>query len=588
MPEERAQRRLAAILAADVVGYSRLMERDEVGTLATLKARRTEVLQPMVSRHWGRIVKLMGDGVLIEFASAVDAVECAVALQEAMEAANAGLPEDRQIVLRIGINLGDVMVEGTDLYGDGVNVAARLEALAEPGSVFVSQAIFSHVRGKVQASFEDLGEHNLKNMREPVRVYRATNTASPDVVASPSRVAAASKPSIAVLPFVNMSGDPEQEFFADGLTEDIITALSRISGFFVIARTSIFTYKGKPIDVKRVAKELGVRYVMEGSVRRGGDRLRVTAQLIDADTGHHVWAERYDRSIAELFDIQDEITRSVAATTQTQLKLAEGQAAESRPSTDFKARDLVARAWAKLVDQTLESMAEASNHVEEALRIDPSLPLGHMMRANIFVHRIFLGGLPADAANSARALELARTALRLAPRDEWSHWVMAHAYGTAGRLEDAVAEFELGLEINPNCSPILGELGMYLALLGRPREALEASRLALRLNPRDPAIFWRHLAIAMANFVASDYAASLEESRRVARSRPMLPSGIIWAASAAALDKADEARTAVEYCLAQRPDLRVGTVVPDVILRFARDEDYERLLALLRKAGLPE
>jgi adenylate cyclase len=430
-----------------------------------------------------------------------------------------------------------------------------------------------------------LGEQSLKNIAGPVRIFRVTGTPDAPVTGVKS---ASDKPSIAVLPFVNMSGDPEQEFFADGLTEDIITALSRISGFFVIARTSTFTYKGKPVDIKRVARELTVRYVMEGSVRRAGDRLRVTAQLIDAETGHHVWAERYDRSTAELFDIQDEITRSVAASTQTQLRLAEGQISESRPSTDFKARDLVARAWARFADQTPEAMAEASNLVEEAIRIDPSLPSGHMMRANVFEHRIWLGELPDDAINSARALELARTALRLAPRDEWSHWVMAHAYGLAGRLEDAVAEFELGLEINPNCSPILGEMGMYLALLGRPREALEASRLALQLNPRDPSIFWRHLAIAMANFVAADYAASLEESRRVARSRPMLASGIIWAASAAALDKADEARTAVEYCLGQRPDLRVGTVVPDVILRFARDEDHERLLALLRKAGLRE
>jgi TolB-like protein len=579
------ERRLAAILAADVAGYSRLMERDEVGTLAALKSRRTEILQPTVSKHRGRVVKLMGDGALIEFASAVNAVSCAVALQSAMAEANANLPESKHIVLRIGINLGDVIVEGSDLYGDGVNIAARLEPLAEPGGIVVSDIVRSQVRSKIPQQFADLGEQSLKNIAGPVRIFRVTGTPDAPVTGVKS---ASDKPSIAVLPFVNMSGDPEQEFFADGLTEDIITALSRISGFFVIARTSTFTYKGKPVDIKRVARELTVRYVMEGSVRRAGDRLRVTAQLIDAETGHHVWAERYDRSTAELFDIQDEITRSVAASTQTQLRLAEGQISESRPSTDFKARDLVARAWARFADQTPEAMAEASNLVEEAIRIDPSLPSGHMMRANVFEHRIWLGELPDDAINSARALELARTALRLAPRDEWSHWVMAHAYGLAGRLEDAVAEFELGLEINPNCSPILGEMGMYLALLGRPREALEASRLALQLNPRDPSIFWRHLAIAMANFVAADYAASLEESRRVARSRPMLASGIIWAASAAALDKADEARTAVEYCLAQRPDLRVGTVVPDVILRFARDEDHERLLALLRKAGLRE
>jgi len=394
------ERRLAAILAADVVGYSRLMQVDEVGTLTALKARRTEILQPLVSKHRGRIVKLMGDGVLVEFASAVNAVECAVQLQDAIDAANNDVPEDQRIVLRVGINLGDVMVEGQDLYGDGVNVAARLEALAEPGSVFVSQTVFSHVKGKTKLDFEDLGEQNLKNMAQQVKVYRVSGTVAPGLQATVVKSVMPSKPSIAVLPFVNMSGDPEQEFFADGLTEDIITALSRISGFLVIARTSTFTYKGKPTDVKRVAKELGVRYVMEGSVRRAGDRLRVTAQLIDAETGHHIWVERYDRSIAELFEIQDDITRSVAASTQTQVALAEALAAESRPSTDFKAIDMVAKARARAYDQTPEAMAEASNLVEEAIRVDPTLPGAHIVRAAVFMHRMWFGEIPYDAANT--------------------------------------------------------------------------------------------------------------------------------------------------------------------------------------------
>ena len=580
------ERRLAAILAADVVGYSRLMERDEAGTLAALKSRRAEILQPVVSRHRGRIVKLMGDGVLVEFASAVNAVECAVELQAAMETANADVAEGQRIVLRVGINLGDVVVEGSDLYGDGVNIAARLEALAEPGSVYISQTVFSHVRGKVKFGFNDLGEHSLKNMAEPIRVYQVSGRAAPAVKAMLADAAQPAKPSIAVLPFVNMSGDPEQEYFSDGLTEDIITALSRISALWVIARTSTFTYKGTPTNVKQVAKELGVRYVMEGSVRRAGDRLRVTAHLIDAATGRHLWAERYDRSLSDLFDIQDEITRSVAASTETRVILAEREVAEGRPSTDFKARDLIARANGWRGDLSPEGLAKTSDLVEEAIRLDPSNPVAHRLRARVFLGHMFSGDLPSNDTNVARALELARTALRLAPHDEYAHWVMAGAYAQAGRLEDAVAECERGLEINPNCSAILQRLGSCLAALGRPQEAIKASRLSIQLDPRSPQNFWRHSHIALAHFVAADYEAALQESKRVARSLPHLQSTIIWAASAAALEKADEARTAVEDCLAQRPDLSIDRV-PGIVARFARAEDHERLVGFLRKAGLP-
>ena len=403
------------------------------------------------------------------------------------------------------------------------------------------------------------------------------------------------KPSIAVLPFANLSGDPEQEYFADGLVEDIIGALSRISALWVIARASTFSYKGKPIDVKQVARELGVRYVMEGSVRRSGERVRVTAQLADALTGHQVWAEHYDRPLADLFEIQDQITRSVAATTETQILLAEGQAiAEAWPrglkASDFRARDLVARAWSRLYDQTPDAEAEASDLTEEALRLDPSYPRAHRIRAAVLLSRLWNGGVPRDAKNMALAMELARTALRLAPRDELAHLAMAWAwaYCATGRLEDAIAECERGLEINPNCSLIHANRGFFLAALGRSRESIEASRLALQLNPRDPSNFWRHYAIAAAHFAAEDFPAALQQAKRTALSRPQLQSGIIWAAAAAALDDSSEVRAALDYCLAQRPDLTVDAVVPHFMLRFARDADHERLLAMLRKAGLPD
>lgn len=398
------------------------------------------------------------------------------------------------------------------------------------------------------------------------------------------------KPSIAVLPFVNRSDEAEQEAFADGLTEDIIAALSRISALWVIACASTFTYKGRPIDIKRIASELGVRYVMEGSVRRSGNRLRVAARLADASSGREVWAERYDRPLADLFDIQDEITRSVAATTETQVVLAEAQSVASVPPRDLKARDLIARALSRRYDQTPEAEAEAYDLAEQALRLDPDYPIAHRVRAGVVLGRLWSGELAHTAENKARAMELARTALRLAPRDELAHLVMAWAwaYAASGRLEDALAECDRGLEINPNCSLIMANKGVYLAALGRWQEAIEASHLALRLNPRDPSNFWRHYGIAVARFVAEDYAASRDGSRRIARSRSHLPSGIIWAAAAAGLGDRDEAHTAVAYCLSLRPGLRIGGVVPDCMLRFTRPEDHERLVTLLREAGLPE
>jgi TolB-like protein len=433
-------------------------------------------------------------------------------------------------------------------------------------------------------------EELARSIRASRREGAAKTQAAPSSAPESDTPALPEKPSIAVLPFQNLSADPEQEFFADGLTEDIITALSRVSGLWVIARGSTFTYKGRPTDLKQVARELGVRYVMEGSVRRAGGRLRVTAQLVDATTGRQVWAERYDRTLADLFDIQDEITRSVAAETQTQLQLAEAAAGGSRPFSDSKARDLGVRAWARLYDQTPEAIAEASELVEQAMRLEPLNPVANRARASAFFSRLWFVEIPRDPANMARGLELARTALRLAPHDEYAHLVMAwaHAFAADGQLEEALAECERGLEINPNCSILYGNVGAYLGALGRPQEAIEACRLALRLNPRDPSNFWRHYYIAVAHFVAGDYAACLRDSKRLSRSRSFLASGIMWAAAGAGLGDAREARAAVDYCLAERPDLRVGNAAPTFMLRFARDEDHERLVGLLRKAGLPQ
>jgi TolB-like protein len=368
MAEERTQRRLAAILAADVVGYSRLMEADEAGTLAALKSRRKNVLDPLLARHRGRIVKTTGDGVLVEFASAVNAVQCAIELQKEMTAANGGVPDDRQIWLRIGVNLGDVVVEGSDLFGDGVIVAARLEALADSGAICVSGKVHDEVRGKLALAFEDLGEREIKNIARPIRVFQIRGGPAPsaDVAAG---IASSSKPSIAILPFINMSGDPEQQYFSDGITEDIITELSRYRSLLVIARNSCFQFRGSWVDLPAVRRALGVRYIVEGSVRKAGNRIRVTAQLIDAVSQSHLWAEKYDREIEDIFAVQDEVTHAVAATLEGRVAASGVEQARRKPTKDWVAYDYFLQGRER-VDRY--QMKDAEAFFARAVELDPA------------------------------------------------------------------------------------------------------------------------------------------------------------------------------------------------------------------------
>src|ERR1700751_5438881 len=367
-----ATRRLAAILAADVAGYSRLMGADEEGTLERLNALRCELLDPKIAEHRGRIVKTTGDGLLVEFASVVDAVRCAVAVQQAMPERNTGADADNRIELRIGINLGDVIVEGDDLYGDGVNIAARIEALADAGGVFVCNTVYDHVRDRLPFVFEDLGEQQGKNITRPVRVYRVRDgVAKSPPVPVPLAFALPDKPSIAVLPFANMSGDPEQDYFADGMVEEIIIALSRIRWLFVIARNSSFTYKGQAVDVKQVGRELGVHYVLEGSVRKGGNRVRITGQLIDAETGAHLWADRFDGSLEDVFDLQDRVAIEVAGVIEPALQAAEVRRSAARPTNDLTAYDLYLRALATFYPITKERLLQALKLLHQAIAIDP-------------------------------------------------------------------------------------------------------------------------------------------------------------------------------------------------------------------------
>ena len=385
MAEERAQRRLSAILAADVVSYGRLMGQDEAGTFARLRAHRIELFEPAIRTHHGRIFKLMGDGLLAEFSSVVDAVECASAVQQGMAERNSGLDTDDRIDLRIGINLGDVIVEDEDRHGEGVNIAARLQTLADPGGILVSGSAYDQVWKKITAGFDDLGAQNLKNIAEPVRVYRLT-TATRTLASRPS-LALPEKPSIAVLPFENMSGDPEQEYFASGVVEEIITALSRFRGLFVIARNSSFTYKGRTVDVKQVGRELGVRYVLEGSVRKAANRVRITGQLIDALTGAHLWADRFEGGLEDIFELQDQVTASVVGAVTPKLEQAQIERAKRKPTDSLDAYDYYLRGMAAVHRWSWEANKEALQLFQRATELDPDFASAYGMAARCYSQR---------------------------------------------------------------------------------------------------------------------------------------------------------------------------------------------------------
>jgi len=461
------ERRLTAILAADVVGYSRLMEADETATLMSLKAHRDELLEPEIAGHNGRIVKLMGDGVLAEFASVVDAVNCAVELQRGTAARNDGVPQDRRIVFRIGINLGDVIVEGNDIYGDGVNVAARLEGLAEPGGICLSATVHDHIAGKVSLNFEDGGEHKVKNLTRPVHVWRWR-----DQSGEPPRPALAlpSKPSIAVLPFDNLSGDPEQAYFADGIAEDIITALSRIRWFFVIARNSSFAYKGKSVDVRQVAQELGVRYLLEGSVRKAGTRVRLSAQLIDGATGNHIWAERFDREMVDIFDLQDELTQTIAGAIEPALSQAERQRAKAKRPESLDAWDVYQQGMSHLHRRTELDLAEAADLFGRASEADPGLVSAYASASECRFFQI-VGGF-AEGLETARqtGLAMARTAVDLDQQDAGARYALGRIYIARREHDLAIPELTRAIEFNPSYAlgPLRARHGLrHLGARGR-------------------------------------------------------------------------------------------------------------------------
>lgn len=577
MAEERAQRRLAAIMAADVVGYSRLVELDESGTLAALKERRRRILDPLVHENDGRVVKTMGDGVLVEFASAVNAVTCAIEFQRRMSAANHGLPDDRQILLRIGINLGDVVVEGGDLYGDGVIIAVRLQTLAGPGEIYVSGSIYDQVRRRLYCEFDELGPHLIKNVAEPVSVYRIeTSTWGQHGAAAKAPLPLPIKPSIAVLPFTNMSNDPEQEVFVDGLTEDLITDLSRASGLFVIASNSVFAYKGRHADVRRIARELGVRYVLEGSARRAAGRVRINAQLIDAIQGDHLWAERFDRSLEDIFAVQDEVTSKIVEALVGRLTTAP---ARNRP-TDLEAYDLCVRARS-LGLQTAGAAREAIFLLQRAIARDPDYAEAHRLLAlNLWLSWEFWDQ-PADP-NRARAVAEAQRAVALDPVDAGNRWVLGVILGHERRWEESDTEFDLALKLDPNHADALAMRADLIVLSGRPADAIEHVRKALRLNPHPPG--WYYWMLGQAQYAIRDYEAAVQTLRRPETYRAT--SRRLLAASLARLGRLDEARTEAQLFMMSNPNFTIRQWSDS---QPFRDEELRRhFLEGYRMAGLPE
>jgi len=578
MADIRVQRRLAAILAADVVGYSRLMELDEAATLGTLKELRRTILTPLVGQHQGRVVKVMGDGVLVEFASAVNAVACAVALQQKIGEAGAGTPAHRRVQLRIGINLGEVVVEGGDIYGDGVNLAARLEEIAEPGCIVLSRKVHDEVGRKLALDYDDLGERSFKNIAAPVRVYRV---AAAGVPASASEVLPLpAKPSIAVLPFTSMSADPEQEFFADGLTEDLITELSKAPGLFVIARHSCFAFKNKSPDVRQVAQELGVRYILEGSARRAASRIRINAQLIDArEGGGHLWAERFDRDVADVFAVQDEVVARIAEALLG--KLAASKLPERKPPKNLEAYDLCVRGRFLYQRSMAEEGKEARRLFEQAVALDPEY--GEAQAYLAWTH--WMGWVnwfePADP-HRRLALEIARRAVALDPNDPFAHGVLAFVVRYEHAYEECSAEIEAALRLDPNNADIHAMWTDLLVMDGKPLEAADSIARALRLNPHPPA--WYYWLKGEAEYASRQYEKAVA-TLRLAETYGT-PSRSILAAALAQLGRLEEARIEARLFMADYPDFRIESFLDTQPFRHRADREH--FAEGYRKCALPE
>jgi TolB-like protein/class 3 adenylate cyclase/Tfp pilus assembly protein PilF len=587
----RMARKLAAIIAADVVSYSRLMGVDEAETLAALKTHRRDLIDPNIAEHQGRIVKTTGDGLLIEFPSVIEAVQCAVEVQRAMQERNSDVPADHRIEFRVGINLGDIIIDGDDIYGDGVNVAARLEGLAEANGICVSRVVHDQVCDKLGLGFEDLGERQLKNIARPVRVFRI---ATPDIglrtqSANPT-LAIPDKPSIAVLPFTNMSGDPEQDYFADGMVEDIITALSHFKALFVIARNSSFTYKGRAVDVKLVGRELGVRYVLEGSVRKAANRVRITGQLVDTATGAHIWANRFDGGLGDIFDLQDQVTESIVGAIAPAVEKAEIERARCKPTERLDAYDHYLRGLAKSYqDASQQACSEALHLFNSAIKLDPDFATAYARAAFCYANAKAFGWISLTPEKVAEVSRLAQRAVELGRDDAIaladSGWALAYVVRD---LDRGAALIDRALALNSNVAEAWDCGGWVKNWLGEYELAIERFTRAIRLSPLDPLVAPMRAGTAHAHFFLSRYdeaaswaAMALQDNPN---SQPLLRIG---AASNAMAGRLDQAQKAVVRLRQLNPTLRVSNL-KNVLGPYRRAEDISRYEEGLRRAGLPK
>ena len=588
-PDQRVQRRLAAIFAADVAGYSRLVGSDEVGTLRVFTARR-KILDGLIAEHRGRIANTAGDSVLAEFPSAVDAVQCAVEAQERLAEANESLPADRRLEFRIGIHAGDVVVQPDDLFGDGVNIAARLQALAPPGAICISGAVYEHVRRLLPHRFSDLGPQVVKNIDEPVRAYLlSSDAASEGAVQLPGRstpLPLPDKPSIAVLPFTNLSGDPEQEYFADGLVEDIITALSRVRSFFVIARNSSFTYKGRAVDVRQVSRELGVRYVLEGSIRKAGSRVRIVGQLVDGITGHHFWADRFEGDIGDIFELQDKVTESVVGAVEPTIRLEEIRQARTKPTSSITAYDLYLRALPGFYSMTREGFGDVRKLTNEALTIDPEFTLAKALGA--YIRSISVSQCWHEPDDARVAIRMAREVLAEARDDPTSLRFAAQVLAYSARDYDtALSAIERSLYLNPNSAQGYTGSGWVNTHSSRPLVAIDHFHRAMRLSPIDPEKGIALSGIGMSYLMLERFDEALQWGEQALREMPNYGSSHrVVIGALVGLQRLDEARGAARRLLEVFPTYNL-TLQRQI--NPWRDEAFsERYLDALRAAGVPD
>ena len=584
MPGERVERRLAAIFAGDVAGYSRLMGHDEAGTLARLKALQRELVRPAVAEHRGRIVKTTGDGILIEFPSVVEAVACAVAIQRSMSERNADIPADRRIEFRIGINLGDVIVEEGDIHGDGVNVAARLEALAESGGICVSRVVRDQVRDKLDLTLEDLGEQSLKNIARPVRVF-CIRPANAPAVAAGSALTIPDRPSIAVLPFQNMSGDPEQEYFADGMVEDIVTGLSRIKWLFVIARNSTFAYKGKAIDVKTVGRELGVRYVLEGSVRKAGNQIRVNAQLIDSTNAGHVWAQRYDRALDDIFAVQDELTMSVIGAIEPTLRKAEIERARRKRPDSLDAYDLYLRALPLATACMPEDADKALPLLEEAIRLEPDYAVAHGLIAWCHEQRYLRGGL--QEGTRAAALKHAHAAIAVGGDDAPALAMGGFVIGVVEHdFAAALDALDRSIELSPSWALTYSFSSILRAWKGDDPGSVAHAETALRHSPYDPLIWMPYIGLAYTHFFSGRFEEAISAADRALQGNPRFSvPAFLRTAALARLGREAEAAANARRLQELQPGFTIASLVDS---EFTSPKRLAMLADALRQAGLSE